>query len=55
MSSPLARRLFQIDGVTSVFLGSDFITVTKNDEARICLLVQVGSSFQAQHMLAWPC
>ncbi|TVP73710.1 MAG: NifU family protein [Rhodobacteraceae bacterium] len=30
-SSPLARRLFQITGVTGVFLGSDFITVTKAD------------------------
>ncbi len=27
--SPLAERLFQIEGVTGVFLGSDFITVTK--------------------------
>src|SRR5262245_492869 len=27
--SPLARRLFDIDGVTGVFLGSDFISVTK--------------------------
>jgi Fe-S cluster biogenesis protein NfuA len=27
--SPLARRLFEIDGVGGVFLGSDFITVTK--------------------------
>ncbi|MFX8790019.1 NifU N-terminal domain-containing protein, partial [Acinetobacter baumannii] len=27
--SPLARRLFQIDGVNGVFLGSDFISVTK--------------------------
>ena len=30
-SSPLASRLFQIDGVTGVFFGSDFITVTKDD------------------------
>jgi len=30
--SPLAQRLFQIEGVTGVFLGSDFITVTKADE-----------------------
>ena len=29
--SPLARRLFEIDGVTGVFLGADFITVTKSD------------------------
>jgi len=28
-ASPLARRLFGIDGVTGVFLGGDFITVTK--------------------------
>ena len=27
--SPLARRLFEIDGVGGVFLGSDFITVSK--------------------------
>ncbi len=28
-TSPLARRLFDIDGVETVFLGSDFISVTK--------------------------
>ena len=27
--SPLAKSLFQIDGVKSVYLGSDFVTVTK--------------------------
>jgi Fe-S cluster biogenesis protein NfuA len=27
--SPLARRLFEVDGVTRVFLGSDFVTVSK--------------------------
>ncbi|MBA4791274.1 MAG: NifU family protein [Rhizobiales bacterium] len=27
--SPLAQRLFEVPGVTGVFLGSDFITVTK--------------------------
>ncbi|KAE8618748.1 hypothetical protein XENTR_v10009482 [Xenopus tropicalis] len=30
--SPLARHLFRIDGVKSVFLGPDFITITKNSE-----------------------
>ncbi|PIO57425.1 Scaffold protein Nfu/NifU domain protein, partial [Teladorsagia circumcincta] len=30
--SPLARELFHINGVRSVFLGEDFITVTKKDE-----------------------
>jgi len=28
-ASPLARRLFAVEGVTGVFLGADFITVTK--------------------------
>jgi Fe-S cluster biogenesis protein NfuA len=29
-SSPLAQRLFGVEGVSGVFFGSDFITVTKN-------------------------
>ncbi|GAB5378366.1 MAG: NifU family protein [Acuticoccus sp.] len=29
--SPLARRLFAVDGVSGVFLGSDFISVSKDD------------------------
>jgi Fe-S cluster biogenesis protein NfuA len=29
--SPLAERLFDVPGVTGVFYGSDFVTVTKND------------------------
>ena len=32
-SSPLARALFDIDGVDGVFYGSDFISVTKSDAA----------------------
>jgi Fe-S cluster biogenesis protein NfuA len=28
-ASPLARRVFAVDGVTGVFFGTDFITVTK--------------------------
>ncbi|TYB90255.1 NifU family protein [Oceaniovalibus sp. ACAM 378] len=30
-SSPLAQRIFAVDGVTGVFLGSDFVTVTKGE------------------------
>jgi Fe-S cluster biogenesis protein NfuA len=30
-ASPLARRLFDLDGVEAVFFGSDFITVTKGE------------------------
>ncbi|CAL8247644.1 unnamed protein product [Merluccius merluccius] len=29
--SPLARQLFRIDGIKGVFLGPDFITITKSD------------------------
>ena len=29
--SPLATRLFKVDGVSGVFIGSDFITITKED------------------------
>uniref|UniRef100_A0A3P8WFZ2 NFU1 iron-sulfur cluster scaffold homolog, mitochondrial n=1 Tax=Cynoglossus semilaevis TaxID=244447 RepID=A0A3P8WFZ2_CYNSE len=29
--SPLARQLFRVDGVKSVFLGSNFITITRSD------------------------
>ncbi len=31
-SSPLARRLFGVAGVTGVFFGSDFVTVTKAED-----------------------
>lgn len=31
--SPLAERLFGIEGVAGVFLGSDFVTVTKDHES----------------------
>ena len=32
-ASPLARRIFAVPGVAGVFLGSDFVTVTKSDAA----------------------
>lgn len=31
-ASPLAARIFAVDGVEGVFLGPDFVTVTKGDE-----------------------
>ncbi len=31
--SPLAERLFAVGGVTGVFLGSDFVTVSKDEES----------------------
>ncbi|WP_448205276.1 NifU family protein [Azospirillum sp. sgz302134] len=37
-NSPLAQRLFEIDGVRGVFLGSDFVTITKSDDKEWFLL-----------------
>ncbi len=31
VASPLALRLFEIDGVDGIFFGGDFVTVTKDD------------------------
>lgn len=33
--SPLAKLLFRIEGVRSIFLGSDFITVTKSEDEEV--------------------
>ena len=33
--SPLASNLFEIDGVAGVFLGADFITITKSAEKEL--------------------
>lgn len=32
LASPLAKRLFGVDGVAHVFFGGDYITVTKADD-----------------------
>lgn len=31
-ASPLGHRIFQIDGVTNVFMTADFVSVTKEDD-----------------------
>lgn len=38
MASPLAKKLFAVDGVTGVFFGSDFVTVTKAEDATWAVL-----------------
>lgn len=38
MKSPLAKKLFGTDGVKQVFFGSDFVTVTKDDDYRWSVL-----------------
>ena len=37
-TSPLAQRLFAVEGVTGVFFGTDFVTVTKGADAEWQLL-----------------
>ncbi len=51
--SPLAVELFKIDGVSAIFLGSDFITVTKEesrgwDELKAPLLTGIMDFFVAK-------
>src|SRR3546814_18441046 len=38
VKSPLAERLFEVDGVAAVFFGSDFVTVTKDADKEWYLL-----------------
>lgn len=51
-SSPLATRLFAVDGVAGVFLGNDFVTVTKTeavewDHVKPAILGAVMEHFQS--------
>lgn len=51
-TSPLARRIFAVDGVTGVFLGMDFVTVTKAegiawDHVKPAILGAVMEHFQS--------
>ena len=51
-ASPLARRLFAVRGVTGVFLGNDFVTVTKDegtewDHVKPAILGAIMEHFQS--------
>ncbi len=50
--SPLAERLFQVDGVTGVFLGGDFITVTKRADKQWDLLKPALLGVIMEHFIA---
>jgi Fe-S cluster biogenesis protein NfuA len=50
--SPLAERLFQVDGVTGVFLGGDFITVTKRADKQWDLLKPALLGIIMEHFTA---
>lgn len=50
--SPLAERLFQVEGVTGVFLGGDFITVTKRGDKQWELLRPALLGIIMEHFIA---
>lgn len=50
--SPLAERLFAIEGVCGVFLGSDFISVTKTDEREWYLIKPAILGVIMEHFMA---
>jgi Fe-S cluster biogenesis protein NfuA len=51
-ASPLARRLFEIEGVRGVFLGNDFISVTKAEDADWALLKPAILGVIMEHYLS---
>ncbi|WP_455372354.1 NifU family protein [Limibacillus halophilus] len=50
--SPLAQRLFQVEGVEGVFLGSDFISVTKPEDKEWYLLKPAILGIIMEHFTA---
>jgi Fe-S cluster biogenesis protein NfuA len=50
--SPLAQRLFQVEGVTGVFLGGDFVTVTKAEDREWYLLKPAILGIIMEHFTA---
>lgn len=50
--SPLAQRLFAVEGVTGVFLGSDFITITKAEDKEWYLLKPAILGIIMEHFTA---
>jgi Fe-S cluster biogenesis protein NfuA len=50
--SPLAERLFQVEGVTGVFLGADFITVTKRADKQWDVLRPALLGIIMEHFIA---
>ena len=51
-NSPLAKKLFLIDGIDSVFLGSDFISITKTDNFEWQVLKPLILSQVMQHYMS---
>ncbi|MBR0681407.1 NifU family protein [Roseomonas eburnea] len=53
--SPLAERIFQVGSVGRVFLGSDFVTVTKTEDAEWTMLrPQVLGAIMEHYLSGFP-
>lgn len=50
--SPLAQRLFQVEGVAGVFFGSDFVTVTKAEDKEWSLMKPAILGVIMEHFVA---
>ncbi|WP_028466269.1 NifU family protein [Nisaea denitrificans] len=50
--SPLAERLFDVDGVSGVFFGGDFVTVTKRDDKEWYLMKPAVLGVIMEHFTA---
>jgi Fe-S cluster biogenesis protein NfuA len=50
--SPLAQRLFQVEGVTGIFFGSDFVTVTKAEDREWSLMKPAILGVIMEHFVA---
>ena len=50
--SPLAKRLFLIEGVSNIFLGKDFISITKDDSVDWQVLKPLILSQIMQHYMS---
>ncbi|UUX52133.1 NifU family protein [Nisaea acidiphila] len=50
--SPLAERLFDVDGVTGIFFGGDFITVAKRDDKEWYLMKPAVLGVIMEHFTA---
>ena len=51
-NSPLAKRLFLIDGIDSIFFGADFISITKTDALEWQVLKPLILSQVMQHYMS---
>ena len=50
--SPLAEKLFQVPGVQGIFIGRNFVTITKNDSGAWNNIIDLAMDGLRQHLIA---